>query len=142
MDLPMDIAVTMDELKRQQPIIGPLAHMRSWLRVGRTVTGTMITTLLLAYLGSHIAMFMIFLAKGLPAQNLLNAPFVAAEILNILVGSFGVVAVAACTVVFAALLYRLQTTKRADALIHEHPVIAGEPQNLEHCSAPYAPLSK
>lgn len=106
MDLAMDIAATMDELKVRHPEIGMLEHMRSGLRVGRAVTGTMTTTLLLAYSGSHIAMFMVFLAKGLPPANLLNAPFVAAEILNILVGSFGVIAVAPCTVVIAALLYR------------------------------------
>lgn len=106
MDLAMDIAATMDELKRQHPQIGLLAHMRSGLRVGRAVTGTMTTTLLLAYSGSHITMFMVFLAKGLAPANLLNAPFVAAEVLNILVGSFGVIAVAPCTVLLSALLYR------------------------------------
>jgi uncharacterized membrane protein len=106
MDLSMDIAATMDELKHRHPQIGLLEHMRSGLRVGRAVTGTMTTTLLLAYSASHICMFMVFLAKGLPASNLLNAPFVAAEVLNILVGSFGVVAVAPCTVAISALLYR------------------------------------
>jgi len=106
MDLAMDLAATMDEIKFQQPNIGLLEHMRSGLRVGRAVTGTMTTTLLLAYSGSHITMFMVFLAKGLPPANLLNAPFVAAEILNILVGSFGVIAVAPCTVAIAGLLYR------------------------------------
>jgi uncharacterized membrane protein len=106
MDLAMDIAATMDELKYRHPQIGLLDHMRSGLRVGRAVTGTMTTTLLLAYSGSHITMFMVFLAKGLPPANLLNAPFVAAEVLNILVGSFGVIAVAPCTVVLSALLYR------------------------------------
>ncbi len=105
MDLAMDIAATMDELKRRHPDIGLFEHMRSGLRVGRAVTGTMTTTLLLAYSGSHITMFMVFVAKGLPAANLLNAPFVAAEVLNILVGSFGVIAVAPCTVIIAALLY-------------------------------------
>lgn len=105
MDLAMDIAATMDELKYRHPGIGRIEHMRSGLRVGRAVTGTMTTTLLLAYSGSHITMFMVFIAKGLPPANLLNAPFVAAEILNILVGSFGVIAVAPCTVAIAALLY-------------------------------------
>jgi len=106
MDLAMDIAATMDELKFRHPEIGRIEHMRSGLRVGRAVTGTMTTTLLLAYSGSHVTMFMVFLAKGLAPANLLNAPFVAAEVLNILVGSFGVIAVAPCTVVIAALLYR------------------------------------
>lgn len=112
MDLSMDIAATMDELKHKHPRIGLFEHMRSGLRVGRAVTGTMTTTLLLAYSASHICMFMVFLAKGLPAANLLNAPFVAAEVLNILVGSFGVVAVAPCTVAISALLYRRQDTPR------------------------------
>jgi len=111
MDLAMDIAATMDELKYKHPEIGLFEHMRSGLRVGRAVTGTMTTTLLLAYSASHICMFMVFLAKGLPPANLLNAPFVAAEVLNILVGSFGVVAVAPFTVAIAALLYRNQSTR-------------------------------
>lgn len=106
MDLAMDIAATMDEIKLRHPEIGLFEHMRSGLRVGRAVTGTMTTTLLLAYSGSHITMFMVFLAKGLPAANLLNAPFVAAEVLNILVGSFGVVTVAPFTVAVSGLLYR------------------------------------
>ena len=105
MDLAMDIAATMDEIKHRHPGIGRLEHMRSGLRVGRVVTGTMTTTLLLAYSGSHITMFMVFIAKGLAPANLLNAPFVSAEVLNILVGSFGVIAVAPCTVLIAALLY-------------------------------------
>ena len=106
MDLSMDIAATMDELKLQHPTMGLIEHMRAGLRVGRAVTGTMTTTLLLAYSGSHITMFMVFLAKGLAPANLLNAPFVAAEVLNILVGSFGVIAVAPCTVLISAFIYR------------------------------------
>ena len=110
MDLAMDIAATMDELKLRHPGIGLLEHMRSGLRVGRAVVGTMTTTLLLAYSGTHITMFMVFLAKGLPAENRLNAPFVAAEVLNIMVGSFGVVTVAPLTVLVSGLLYRLASS--------------------------------
>jgi uncharacterized membrane protein len=69
----------------------------------------MTTTLLLAYTSSHIAMFLLFIDKGLPAANLLNAPFVAAEILNILVGSFGLVTVAPFTVLVSGLLFRSKT---------------------------------
>jgi len=110
MDLAMDIAASMDEIKRKHPDIGLLEHMRSGLRVGRAVIGTMTTTLLLAYSASHIAMFMVFMAKGLPLANILNAPFVAAEVLNILVGSFGLVTVAPFTVLVAGLLYRENVT--------------------------------
>lgn len=106
MDLAMDIAASMDEIKRKHPGIGLLEHLRSGLRVGRAVVGTMTTTLLLAYSGSHITLFLLFMAKGLPIENILNAPFVAAEVLNILVGSFGLVTVAPFTAAVSALLYR------------------------------------
>ncbi|WP_319407934.1 YibE/F family protein [uncultured Desulfosarcina sp.] len=106
MDLAMDIAASMDEIKSKRPEISFVEHVRSGLRVGRAVIGTMTTTLLLAYSSSHIAMFLLFLAKGLPAANILNAPFVAAEVLNILVGSFGLVTVAPFTALVAGVLYR------------------------------------
>ena len=106
MDLAMDIAASMDEIKRKHPEIGLLEHIRSGLRVGRAVIGTMSTTLLLAYSSSHLAMFLLFMAKGMPAQNILNAPFVAAEVLNILVGSFGLVTVAPFTALVAGFLYQ------------------------------------
>jgi uncharacterized membrane protein len=106
MDLAMDIAASMEEIKLSKPDIGVLEHIASGLRVGRAVIGTMTTTLLLAYSSSHICMFLLFMAKGLPAENILNAPFVAAETLNILVGSFGLITVAPFTAVVAGLLYR------------------------------------
>ena len=105
MDLAMDIAASMDEIKRSHPDIAMVEHIRSGLRVGRAVIGTMTTTLLLAYSSSHITMFLLFMAKGLPAVNILNAPFVAAEVLNILVGSFGLITVAPFTAVVAGLIY-------------------------------------
>ncbi len=106
MDLAMDIAASMEEIKQRHPEIGPIAHIGSGLRVGRAVVGTMTTTLLLAYSSSHVFMFMLVMAKGLPAANIANAPFVSAEILNILVGSFGLVTVAPFTALVAGVLYR------------------------------------
>lgn len=108
MDLAMDIATAMDEVKHQHPEIRFGPHCLSGLRISRAVIGTMTTTLLLAYSGSHITMFMLFIARGLPLANIFNTPLVSAEILNILVGSFGLVTVAPFTVLIAGLLYRRQ----------------------------------
>jgi len=106
MDLAMDIAVAMEEVKLKKPEIGLWEHLRSGLRIGRAVLGTMTTTLLLAYTGSHITMFMFFTSRGLPLDRMLNMPMVAAEILNILVGSFGLATVAPFTALAAAALLR------------------------------------
>lgn len=129
MDLAMDIAASMDEVKRKHPAIGIIKHLRSGLRVGRAVVGTMTTTLLLAYTSSHITMFLLFMAKGLPGKNILNAPFVAAEVLNILVGSFGLVTVAPFTALVAGLLYRNPRSETAfGELQPPQPVRVSHPQ--------------
>jgi uncharacterized membrane protein len=106
MDLAMDIAVAMEEVQSKKPGIGVWEHLRSGLNVGQAVLGTMTTTLLLAYTGSHITMFMLFISRGLPLDRILNTPMVAAEVLNILVGSLGLVTVAPFTALVAAMLFR------------------------------------
>lgn len=108
MDLAMDISASMEEIKWSQQHISFVAHLASGLRVGRAALGTMATTLLLAYSISHSTMFMFFMAKGLPPENLLNAPFVSAELLNILIGSFGLIAVAPLTALISALFCRIE----------------------------------
>jgi len=106
MDLAMDIAAAMEEIKIHSPGIGARAHCAAGIRVGRAVIGTMTTTLLLAYSGSHITMFLLFMARGLPLLTMLNAPMVAAEVMNILIGSFGLITAAPFTAIVAAILYR------------------------------------
>ncbi len=49
----MDIAASMDEIRRKKPDIGFWDHIGSGMAVGRAVVGTMTTTLLLAYSGSY-----------------------------------------------------------------------------------------
>ncbi len=66
--------------------------------------GTMTTTLLLAYSGGCIASLMVYMAQGTPIDHILNYKYVAAEILDTLVGSFGLVTVAPFTALVAGLL--------------------------------------
>ncbi len=105
MDLAMDVAASMHEVVAKKPDIGRLEALRSGMRVGRAVVGTMTTTLLLAYSGGFITMLMAFVAQGIPLTNLFNFIYVAAEVLKTLVGSFGLVTVAPFTAIVGALIY-------------------------------------
>lgn len=105
MDLAMDIAAAMDEIKAKHPGIGYWEHVFSGMRVGRSVIGTMTTTLLLAYSSSYMFMLMLFAAQGLPMIQMFNINYVAAEVLNTLVGSFGLVTVAPFTALVGAALF-------------------------------------
>ncbi len=108
MDLAMDIAASMDEVKKNNPDIALKDHIRSGMSVGRAVIGTMTTTLLLAYSGGYMTMMMLFMAQGVPLINFFNINYVAAEVLNTLVGSFGLVTVAPFTAAVGGLIYRFR----------------------------------
>jgi len=106
MDLAMDISAAMYEVKLKEPDISVKDHVASGMAVGRSVIGTMTTTLLLAYSGGYTAMFMLFMSQGMPMGNIFNLNFVAAEVLNTVVGSFGLVTVAPFTALMGGLIYR------------------------------------
>ena len=97
MDLAVDITSAVHEVIEKKPTIGWREATRSGMNVGRAAMGTMTTTLLLAYSGGYIALLMVFMAQGTPLSNILNYKYVAAEIADTLVGSFGLVLVAPFT---------------------------------------------
>ena len=104
MDLAMDIAAGVDEVARHNPTLPPRALFLSGLRIGRSVVGTMTTTLLLAYSGGYLTLLMVFAAQGTPPSVFLNSTLVSAEMVKTLVGSFGLVLVAPFTAFAAAML--------------------------------------
>lgn len=110
MDLAMDIAASMDEVRKNNPEISLKAHIAAGMSVGRAVIGTMTTTLLLAYSGGYMTMMMLFMSQGVPLVNFFNMNFVAAEVLNTLVGSFGLVTVAPFTAVAGGIVYAFKST--------------------------------
>ena len=67
--------------------------------IGKSIMGTMMTTLLLAYSGGYIGLLMVFMAQGTPIINILNLKYVSAEILHTLIGSFGLITVAPFTAI-------------------------------------------
>lgn len=105
MDLAMDLSAAMQEIVRHNPAVTRRELFFSGLMIGRSVIGSMTTTLVLAYSGGYIAMLMFFMGQGISNANILNLNHVAAEILHTLVGSFGLVLVAPMTTVIGALLY-------------------------------------
>lgn len=105
MDLAMDISAAMGEIVRHNPGITRMELFLSGNSIGRSVIGTMTTTLLLAYSGSYLAMLMLFMGQGIANFNILNMSYVAAEILHTIVGSFGLVLVAPITTIAGAIMY-------------------------------------
>lgn len=105
MDLAMDVAASQNELVCLEPNISFGQALRSGLSVGRAVVGTMTTTLLLAYSGGFTALLMVFMAQGVPLASICNLNYVAGEIMNTLIGSFGLVTVAPFTALVGAFVF-------------------------------------
>lgn len=105
MDLAMDIAAGVAEVARHNPSLGRGELLRSGLRIGQSVVGTMTTTLLLAYSGGYLTLLMMFAAQGTSPLDFLNSTLVSAELVKTLVGSFGLVLVAPFTALCAAGLF-------------------------------------
>ena len=109
MDLAMDIASGVEEVARHNPALPRRQLFMSGVRIGRSVVGTMTTTLLLAYSGGYLTLLMRFAHEGTSPLVFLNTPLVASEIVKTLVGSFGLVLVAPFTAFVAAWVCRRNT---------------------------------
>lgn len=106
MDLAMDIASGIDEVALRRPELPVRELFVSGIRIGRSVVGTMTTTLLLAYSGGYLTLLMMFAAQGTPPRDFLNSPIVSAEIVKTLIGSFSLVLVAPFTAAVGARILR------------------------------------
>ena len=105
MDLSMDISVSCQEVQTHSCDISRSALFKSGREVGRNVLGTMATTLMLAYSGNYLSMLMYFAGQGTPPGDIINLKYVSSQLLNTLVGSFGLVATAPLTALIASVLY-------------------------------------
>lgn len=117
MDLAVDITSAVHEVIEKKPDISALEAIRSGMNVGKAAMGTMTTTLLLAYSGGYVALLMTFMAQGTPIYNILNYKYVSAEIIDTIVGSFGLVTVAPFTALTSGWL--LTKHKHADKIKHK-----------------------
>lgn len=111
MDLAMDVASGIEEVALRNKL-GFIELFKSGIRIGRSVVGTMTTTLLLAYSGGYLTLMMVFAAQGTSPTDFINTPYVASEIVKTLVGSFGLVLVAPFTAAVGAWIFRIRPTEQ------------------------------
>ena len=65
MDIAMDMSATIEELKYHNPALNGKELIKSGFNVGRSVIGTMTTTLLLAYSGGFLTLLILFLERDM-----------------------------------------------------------------------------
>lgn len=117
MDVAVDITSAVAEVVEKKPDITKVEAIKSGINVGRSIMGTMMTTLLLAYSGGYIGLLMVFMAQGTPIINILNLKYVSSEILHTLIGSFGLITVAPFTALASGILLANNGDKIAISLL-------------------------
>lgn len=105
MDLSIDVAVAMAEVKEHAPGISRKELIKSGFAVGQAGVGTQTTTLLLAYMGSWLSVMMVYMAQSTPVLNILTSKMIASEIVQTLTGCMGLVIVTPLTALIASWLY-------------------------------------
>ncbi|WIF95064.1 YibE/F family protein [Caminicella sporogenes] len=111
MDIAMDVAASIEEIKIKKPDIQTKELIQSGFNIGRAVIGTMTTTLLLAYSGGYLTLLMLFMTKNSSFIRIINLKIVSAEIMRTLVGSIGLVLVAPITAVVAGWIFTIEFEK-------------------------------
>ena len=80
--------------------------LQSGMNIGKSVVGSQATTLLLAYMGSFIAVMMVYMAQGTPMISILNSKSIASEVLHTFVGCIGLVIVSPITALICSYIYK------------------------------------
>jgi len=105
MDVAMDIASALAELKSQVPDISATQIVKSGFTIGRDIIGTMANTLILAYIGSSLSCTLLMVAGNPSLLLLFNTEMIVVELLQTIAGSFGMLLTIPLTSVVCGVLY-------------------------------------
>ena len=104
MDVSMSISSSLWEVKGKSSSSFN-ALFKSGMNIGRDVMGTMANTLILAYIGSSLSVVLLLSTYSTSVMHLLNREMIVVEILQALIGSFGILFTIPLTSMIAARIY-------------------------------------
>lgn len=102
MDVAMSITSVIFELKKQSPKIEYMKLINSGLEVGKDIMATMVNTLILAYVGGSMPLFLLFHNLNMPMSHMISKEIIATEIIRSLCGSIGLILTIPLTSIIAS----------------------------------------
>lgn len=105
MDISMSISSSLYEIKEKSPDIPKKELIKSGLSIGKDIMGTMANTLILAYIGSSLAMTLLMAAYNESFLLLFNKEALITEILQAVIGSIGILLTMPLTSFVCAAVY-------------------------------------
>ncbi len=119
MDVTMDIAAALHELRENNPALSSRSLMKSGFNIGKDLIGTMANTLVLAYIGGSLGQLLVMITYSSGMTQMLNRELIAVEILQSLAGCLSVLAVVPLTSFICSIFYKpkhipVQTAETAE----------------------------
>ena len=111
MDIAVSIASAQKEIKNHKADVSRKKLIKSGLNIGRDVLGSMINTLIFAYIGTSLSMVLMFTESGLSLMEILNLGSISEEIARSLVGSLGLLISIPLTAILGGVIYSLKKNK-------------------------------
>ena len=108
MDVAVSIASSINELHETDPNMSKKSMFTSALNIGNDIIGTMINTLILAYIASSIfTLLLIYIqANEYPLIRILNFQDIAVEIMRSICGSIGILIAVPLTAYIGTMIYK------------------------------------
>ena len=105
MDIAVSISSGLQEIRQHQPKISFNELFRSGMNIGKDIMGSMLNTLIFAYVGTSLAMILIISQNKISIIEFLNYGFVTEEIIRAIIGSIGLLATIPITAISAGGIY-------------------------------------
>ncbi len=105
MDVAVSLASSVNELAEHMENSTFSKLFKSGMNIGKDAIGTMTNTLILAYIGSSLAIVLLFMAYNRNILFLLNMEMIIVEISQAIVGSIGILAAVPMTVGISAYIF-------------------------------------
>jgi uncharacterized membrane protein len=105
MDVAMSISSSLWELREAGGVSDFKSIVRSGINIGKDILGTMLNTLILAYIGASLSLILMITAHTTSFTALFNMEMIIVELLRALVGSFGMLLTIPLTASICGWLY-------------------------------------
>jgi len=92
------------ELKRANPALSWQRLFQHWMVIGRDHIASMVNTLMMAYFGAALPLFLVMMSYSASLAQMLNREFLAEEIIRTLVGSLGLILAVPITSLIASVM--------------------------------------
>ena len=105
MDVAMSLSSALSEIQTTNPELTSHELCKSGFNIGRDIMGTMANTLVLAYIGGSLSITLLLIAYSNSVLALVNREMIVVEILQALVGSFGILLTIPLTSLVCSIVY-------------------------------------